>query len=270
MRTHQTIGRCIGSSLALVFAAFAMIGSANATSANTDISDIWWNPKKNGNGYQLVNTGTFVFATAFVYGPDRKPTWMIASLDRTAATANAITYSGPLYVTTGPYFGGPYDPATLTVREAGTMKFILTGISLGELSYTIDGVSVTEPVERQPLTLDDYNGAFAVLFTNTNTGCPTNSPTTGLAGLNIVQNATEMSQTWTYSDGSCTYRGKYSQLGRMGTFVADSGSCTTGVVPTSMATFQMTNEPGLFMARFDTTISTGCRQSGQLVGLLPF
>jgi len=45
----------------LAIATFAMVGSASATSANMDVTDLWWNPNKSGNGYQMVNTGTFMF-----------------------------------------------------------------------------------------------------------------------------------------------------------------------------------------------------------------
>jgi len=69
------IDRIFRFALVCAFAGLQTIGGAGATSANIDLSDIWWNPYESGWGMQLVNTGTFVFATIYVYGPDGNPAW---------------------------------------------------------------------------------------------------------------------------------------------------------------------------------------------------
>ena len=70
----------LGQLLAFVLAAFSLVGNAGATSANTDLSDIWWNPAESGWGMQMVNTGTSVFATVYVYDQNRSPTWLTGEL----------------------------------------------------------------------------------------------------------------------------------------------------------------------------------------------
>jgi hypothetical protein len=263
-------GARAGRLIALGFASLAMIGSAVATSANTDITDIWWNKNKSGNGVQIVNTGTFAFATGYLYGQNLQPFWFSAELE--LGSGPGVVFSGPVYVTSGPYYGGPYDPATVTFRQAGTMTFVLLAVSSAELTYTIDGVTVTEPVERQPLTLDFHGGLYTGVHTVTTSGCfdpgQNNVSVTTAVDVGIVQNESEMTLTRTVGGNTCTYEGTYSQLGRMGTLTA-TYSCTGGGFGTALI-FQMTNQPFMLMARTrETNDSTGCTIDGELVGVIP-
>lgn len=265
-RARVSAGRLI----ALFFAALATIGSANATSANTDISDIWWNPNKSGNGVQIVNTGTFAFATGYLYGPNQQPFWFSAELER--GDGRAVTFSGPVYVTSGPYYGGPYDPASVTFRQAGTMTFDLANVNAANLSYTIDGVTVSEPVERQPLTFDFYGGSYKGVHTGTTSGCfdpaENDVSVTAAVDVSIIQNGSEMTLARTAGGNICTYEGTYSQRGRMGalTAVFDCGGGGFGTAEF----IQMTNEPFMLMARtHETNFATGCTIDGELVGVIP-
>ena len=90
-------------------------------------------------------------------------------LTRTGAAQ--ITFAGPLYVTTGPYFGGPFNPGAVGARQVGTMTFVLTTVTSGQLRYSVDGVVVTKAVQRQPLTLDNYSGNYTATVTATTSGC---------------------------------------------------------------------------------------------------
>lgn len=47
---------------------FALATEVCATSYSTDSSDLWWNPNESGWGMQLVQQGSFVFATVFICG----------------------------------------------------------------------------------------------------------------------------------------------------------------------------------------------------------
>jgi hypothetical protein len=105
--------------LVCIIAAFAFVGNANATSASiTDLTDLWWNPTESGWGLQMVNTGTFIYATIYVYGPDTKPVWFAGGLNY----VGGLNWSGALYTGTGPHFGGAsFDPAAVTARPVGQM-----------------------------------------------------------------------------------------------------------------------------------------------------
>jgi hypothetical protein len=269
-RTAMQSIRHFGRLCALALVLFGMVGSAKATSANTDVSDIWWNPAESGWGMQMVNTGTYVFATVYVYGPNGSPTWYTAQLNKTGAAVT--TYTGPLYVTAGPYFGGSFNPNAVTVRQAGTMTFVLTSVSTGQLNYSVDGVVVNKSVQRQPLTFDNYNGEYVTTLTQTSAGCSfpgdNGSFTSGLT-VKIAQSGQSMTVDTKYADGSsCSFNGTYSQLGRMG---QNSGSyaCTWGEVGT-MTFFEMNNVPYMFTARMQASSSNnGCNTEAELSGVIP-
>ena len=71
--------------------------------AAVDYTDIWFLPSEGGWGVNLVQSNQFIFATFFIYGPNNQPTWYTAQLTR---QTNG-TWTGPVYATTGTYFGNP-------------------------------------------------------------------------------------------------------------------------------------------------------------------
>ncbi|HSS27803.1 MAG TPA: hypothetical protein VLL50_07585, partial [Usitatibacter sp.] len=50
---------------------------------------------------QLVQRDNTIFATLFVYGQNNQPTWYVSTMQHSAS----LTWTGPLYATTGPWFG---------------------------------------------------------------------------------------------------------------------------------------------------------------------
>jgi hypothetical protein len=259
--------------IALVFAIAAVVHAAppsvvRKSAFGTDNTDTWWNPSESGWGMQMVQTGSFIFTTLYVYGADGKPTWFGGGLTSTDGT----TYSGKLYVTAGPWFGGPFNPASVTVREAGTMAFQATSANTGQFSYTVDGVSVSKAIERQPLTLDDYSGAYAAILTQSITGC-TNASQNGTQTLAIAVQITQTSDTMYVflanpSGDTCTAAGNYTQAGRNGR-MAGGYSCQSGDQGT-MTLAEMNNRTRQFSARIDqTSATTQCRGTGWLIGVVP-
>jgi hypothetical protein len=253
--------------LAFVLAAFASIGSAEATSANTDVTDIWWSPAESGWGMQMINTGTYVYATIYVYGKDGTPTWYTGELRKDGVDR----FSGPLYANTGSYFGGAFNrPANS--RQVGTMQFVLVTVTTGELSYTVDGVAVEKPVERTPITVDDYSGSYLAGFTQTATDCvdpARNRTTTSTGTVTIRQDAASTVVVTKYDSGeTCTLDGAYSQQGRMG-MIAGSYACTSGESGTG-GIIEMNNAPYMFTARlWRSSDNTGCETAGEFVGVIP-
>lgn len=271
MRAKQGLRPFIAGLSVFIFAAFVAIGGAGATSANTDASDIWWNPTESGWGIEMTNTGTHIFAAMYIYGSDGSATWVVANMERTGAAAP--TFTGPLVATMGPPFNVvPFEPTQVTRQPVGTMTFVLTSVNTGLLTYSINGTTVNKSLQRQPLTLDDYNGTFAGVITLTATNCTdpaNNNPgTTGNVIVTTTQTGTTMSQEWNLGNATCTYNGTYSQLGRMGTFTS-TWTCSSGAAGT-MTMFQMTNEPGMFMGRVAIANSgNGCNINGDVVGVRP-
>ena len=115
---------------------FFLTAPVQSTSLTTDQSDLWWIPSESGWGMQLVNRGSVIFATLFVYGPTGNPTWYTATLD---STANNLTWTGDLYATTGPYFETvPFNPMSVVLTKVGTMTWAAQTIDTGTLSYVVE------------------------------------------------------------------------------------------------------------------------------------
>ncbi len=238
------------------------------TATGTDASDLWWVPSESGWGMQLVQESDTMFATLFIYGADGKPTWVVAQLE----SPGTYTYTGPLYATTGPWFGGPFDPAAVGVRPAGSMTFTLQTIGTGQLTYSIDGVQVTKQVERQTIALENYTGNFLVASKIQATGCFNPSGDAIVAGgfvVNISQSGNTMSMIWQFPNGAaCTYSGGYAQSGHLGTLGGDY-TCTTGEVG-QMVFFEMTNRPSLMNGRLvGRSSNLGCQYTGYFAGIDP-
>ena len=54
---------------------------AHSTSFSTDQSDLYYIPAESGWGVQLVQRGSVIFATLFVFGPGGATTWYVATLN---------------------------------------------------------------------------------------------------------------------------------------------------------------------------------------------
>jgi hypothetical protein len=242
-------------------------GSAPKSSFSTDQSDLWWNPNESGWGMQLVQQGGRIFATLFIYGSNGTPTWATALLDATGG----FTWSGPLYVTTGPWFGGPFNPATVGARQAGTLTFTAQSVQTGSVTYSIDGVVVTKQIERQLFNYDNYNGSYVVTVNLTASSCfvGSNGTGTGAFAISVSHSATNMAMTWVFPGGqTCVYTGAYSQAGRFGQFLG-TYSCSTGEMG-NMEFFEMTNRVGMLSGRLQgQSTNHGCHYTGRFTGLDP-
>jgi hypothetical protein len=239
------------------------------TSFSTDWSDIWWNSSESGWGMQLVQEGSTVFATLFVYGPDNKPTWIIATL----TVGNNGVLSGPTYVTTGPFYGAAsFDTNSATIRQVGTMTITFSDVATGQLTYTVDGVTVNKRIVRQSVATDNYAGTYLTAVNLTQANCTNpanNSSGSGTVAIGVTQSGSAMTMTWTFSGSvSCTYTGSYSQNGRLGLF-AGPFSCTDGDKGT-MTFFELTNRIGIMSGRLSGQSTTfGCNYSGRFSGVDP-
>jgi hypothetical protein len=116
-------------------------------------SDIWWNPAESGWGLTIVQGPTNVlFAVWFVYDASGKPTWYTLETGQaTSAGLVTTTFTGPIYKTNGPYFGGPFDPAQVGITRVGTGTLSFRHSDSGTFGSTIDGVTNSKAIVRQPI-----------------------------------------------------------------------------------------------------------------------
>ncbi|MBN8477578.1 MAG: hypothetical protein J0L91_01290 [Burkholderiales bacterium] len=171
-------------------------GHSKASVSGADISDIWWPNDEPGWGIQFVQNADIAFATMYVYDASGRPTFYVALL--TNSPFGTTVWTGPLSGTTGPYFGGPFDPNAVVETVVGTMTFVRDDAGSGRLFYTIGATSVSKTIHRQPLKLESESGLwqFQGVVTSASSECAADSfAFTSLSRIHLSENAG--AGTWT-------------------------------------------------------------------------
>jgi hypothetical protein len=119
----------------------------------TDYTGLWFNMQESGWGLSLFQGPTHaMFGLLFVYDNANRPEWYsIQGGHWTSST----TWTGTVWRTTGPAFGGAFDPSQVAYAQMGTASLDFTQ-SPGEegrarLTYSIGNTSTTKIVTRMPL-----------------------------------------------------------------------------------------------------------------------
>ncbi|HET7730817.1 MAG TPA: hypothetical protein VFK48_12365 [Usitatibacter sp.] len=246
---------------------FALPASAGTT-YGTDYTDLWYKPDEAGWGINLVQQYEVIFATLYVYGADNAPRWYVAS-DLRGSSSN---FSGPLYQMTGPAFSAPWT-GTPPPAPVGSMSVSFSGSNDGTLTYTINGVTVSKSIQRQPIRNNHLGGNYIGGMTATASNCsnPTDNGFALMTGLLTVQHSGGSSASLRVdfrnaagTSATCTFNGTYTLQGRLGT-IAGSYNCTLG----STGTFTMTEVDGSRNG-FNATFSGQdqfCRYNGYFGGV---
>ena len=213
---------------AALLASMAFALPASATSFSTDFTDLWFNPAESGWGVNLIQQGNTIFATLFVYGPEQTARWYVAS---GLVGISSTTFTGPLYRTTGPYFGAAWTGGGPAV-QVGTMTFNFNTPTTSTLTYSVDGVTVTKSVQRQTFVGNNLAGNFLGGLTATASGCNIQAILVfdHFAASHSAAHQVSLPVVFVTSNGvqaTCTFNGAYTQAGKMGN-VSGSWSCTTG------------------------------------------
>lgn len=219
---HPTLlrhARAIVAGLALV------AGIAAASSTSSDQSDLWWNPAESGWGIQFIQQYNTIFATMFVYAASGQPEFYGAVLERGAG----LTWSGKVYRSTGPWWGGVFNPAAVVESEVGTMSWQAQTLTSGRLEYTISGVNVVKQIERMSFANDHLGASYAGNARHDAIAgvCPSTGPTTASVQFTHGGGATA-SATLVIGARSCAMAtGNYRQQGQFGQ-VYGPHTCTDG------------------------------------------
>jgi hypothetical protein len=262
MNARRTLMRRLISILLL-----ALSLDAGATSFSTDYTDLWWvGTSENGWGINVIQQNSIVFTTMFVYGSTGQPTWFVGPDVAFAGASNGVTqFSGPLYQTNGPYFGGPFNPAAVGFRQVGQVTFAFSSVDSGTLTYSVDGTNVTKSIVRQTWANNNIAGTYVGATLGNYVGCGAQSGYVEAPGiLMISQSGSNVSITAQTTD-SCLYSGTYSQAGRMGS-ISGSLSCFNG----NNGSFQATEvEAGIsgLTGRGTADFGGGCTWSGSFGGI---
>ncbi len=113
-----------------------------------DYTDLWWTVQESGWGLTITqHTSGRIFAAWYVYDQAKQPVWYTLQPGQWT-TYN--TYTGPVYKTTGPYFGGPFDQTKVSITQVGTAALSFGDYATGVFSYTVEGVTGTKAITRLP------------------------------------------------------------------------------------------------------------------------
>jgi hypothetical protein len=246
---------------------------AAATTYSVDYTDMWFNSAESGWGVNVIQQSDMIFATLFVYGSDNTPRWYVTGGGLQGSGGS--TFSGPLYSTTGPYFGGAFNPAAVGNAVVGNMTLAFSGPNSGTMTYTVNGVSVTKSITRQPIRSNNLSGHYIGGLTANGTGCAgvTNGPILIFDSLSVNQSGNTITSTVNFNNSAgqpsvCTFSGTYSPQGRLGA-VSGTWSCTFGGTPGNSGTFSLSAvDAGIY--GFSSSFSGRdqfCSYSGQFGGV---
>ncbi len=111
--------------------------------------DLWWGGNaQNGWGVAINQQYRTLFSVWYTYDTSGKTVWYVIPGGSWTA---ANVFTGTAYRTTGsPWAGAAYNLAALIAQPVGTVTFTFNDLNNAVMSYTIDGVSGSKPIVRQP------------------------------------------------------------------------------------------------------------------------
>lgn len=202
----------------LAILCFAFLASAPAKASN--VTDHWFSPAESGWGVSVTQQEEIAFIVFFVYGPDGKPIWLHGVGTRYGYDMERNPgFAGPLYRTTGPWFGGPFDPGAVQVAQVGTVTFEANGSDSAAIEYTVDGVKTTKSVQRLTFREQDWSGLYFGAVRAGHHSCTAGfSPAFvyDFGFVDIDHRGGAFLLTMRGAKASCDFTGNYTQHGRIG------------------------------------------------------
>jgi hypothetical protein len=205
-----------------------------------EYTDLWVTPGEDAWGVNFVQWGSTIFATFYIYGPDKKPVWYTAVLGYDGASK----FAGTLFSEQGTYFGAPWNPGDMNEQPAGTATFVPSTANnyQGNLTYTvIAGTTVTTvnksirrlTVVSVPLA-GNYYGGETIAYS----GCKNsanNANFTDSFPLTVTQSAGSLTLVFIYEGlgATCTMSGALTQNGLLYSVPAATYTCTDGLSTTA-------------------------------------
>lgn len=254
-----------------MFALCGLFLGAAWPAAATDYTDIWYIPAESGWGVNLVQADDVIFATFFVYGQNKQPTWFVATIGK---DANG-NFSGSLYTTVGPYYGGPWDPAIYMPSLAGTATFVPTSPYAGTLTYSIiNGPTVVKSIQRQTLKTialgGTYTGGQAGGYSQCDNSSDNGPYTDTYDPLQVTHANGAVTFVFTYKSGAtCTMAGNLTQIGQLYQISSMQYSCTGNLtfnVNGTMDEIKATAQG--IEGHFTANVGSGCQEDATFSAVL--
>lgn len=237
--------------------------------ATTDFTDLWFPPNEAGWGANVLQQNDILFVTLFVSNQSNAPIWYVASNVVLTSTSNGtFVFSGPLYQATAPYFGGPFNPANVSLRQVGTLTFTTSQISSAVLTYSVDGVNVIKQISRFAFKNENVAGSYLGATTGTWSSCGSarNGYQENPIALTVSQDGVAITMREDGPNYTCTYSGNYSQTGHMGIITGNS-TCSDGINQSFTATEVVGGVNYLTMRLSAQQIQGQCVFTGRMGGM---
>ena len=124
------------------------IGPADSTPV-ASYADLWWGgTSQNGWGVAINQQYRTLFSVMYTYDANGKTLWYVIP---SGTWTSANTYTATVYRTSSsPWIGAPYNAGAFAAPPVGTVTFTFTDLNNAVMSYTIDGVTGSKPITRQP------------------------------------------------------------------------------------------------------------------------
>lgn len=112
-------------------------------------ADLWWGgAAQDGWGVAINQQYRTLFAVWYTYDQAGRTVWYVVP---GGAWSAANVFSGTAYRTQGsPWVGAAYNPNALVATPAGSVTFRFDDANHATLGYTVDGVTGSKPISRQP------------------------------------------------------------------------------------------------------------------------
>jgi hypothetical protein len=125
-----------------------LFGPRDSTPVAT-YADLWWGgTAQDGWGVAINQQYRTLFSVWYTYDHAGKTVWYVVP---GGAWTNSTTYSGAAYrVTSSAWLGTTYNPAAFNAQPVGNVTFNFTDIHNAVMTYTIDGVTQSRSLTRQP------------------------------------------------------------------------------------------------------------------------
>lgn len=112
-------------------------------------TDMWWNPAESGWGMSIIqHPSRKLFVVWYHYRDDGTPDWLAIP---DGVWTSPARFTGPLYRTSGPPTGGPFDPSRVTFLPAGVAELGFEGTDRATFTWSLsDGRQGRKSISRQP------------------------------------------------------------------------------------------------------------------------
>ena len=236
MRMPTLFRRAITTMFLAVFALLLPLSSAHAA----EYTDLWVTAGEDAWGVNFVQWGNTIFATFYIYGPDKKPVWYTAVLGYDGASK----FAGTLFSEQGTYFGAPWNPGDMNEQPAGTATFVPSPANnyQGSLTYTvIAGASVTtvnKAIQRLTVAAVPLAGSYYGGEVGAYSGCKSSSDNISFVDsfpLTVTQTASTLTLVFAYEGlkTTCTLAGAPVQNGLLYSVPTATYACTDGLSTTA-------------------------------------